>query len=87
MQPWFLPIILAHYHKKEIAFTKTAFGKAMAKKIYDHFSQEILDPHKLKPEHTVFAGRFGYPVKTNIKRSIRKNIEQLITETSGENQK
>ena len=78
MQPWYLPLMFSKYIQKDIAFSNHSKIIDRTQKVHDSFVFDILAPLGLHLDHVFFTGRAGYPVKTNIKRSVRKDLKELI---------
>lgn len=78
MHPWYAPVIFSNYLEKGIDFTSSASCLKKTQRFYQTFSRNILKPNDITLGHVVFAGRVGFPVKTDIPRSIRKEVEEIV---------
>ncbi len=80
MQPWYIPIMFSHYIQQGIQFTKSVPLFNKTKIVSQKFLDQFLKPRDIQIEHIIFSGRVGYPLKTNIRRSVRKPLDSLIVE-------
>lgn len=77
MHPWFGPVMFPRYIQEGIDFTKDQKLIKKAEKLHDQFSN-ILNSQQINLTSLFFAGRVGYPTKTNMKRSVRKPLENFL---------
>jgi ClpP class serine protease len=75
LQPWYIVLTFSRYIKENLAFTSNQRLHNRAKKVHDYFTQKVLKPYHLSLDHVFFTGRLGYPTKTNIRRSVRKDLD------------
>jgi len=78
LQPWYIPVMFSRYIQDGIDFTTEQSLLPKTQKLHDQLTDKILEPLGIELDHVFFTGRVGYPTKTNIKRSVRKNLKDLI---------
>ena len=78
LQPWYIPVMFSRYIDEGIKFTGDQSLYLKTKKLHDTLVDGILAPLNVNLRHVFFTGRVGYPLKTKIPRSVRKDLKEFI---------